>query len=210
MMTKLRIEVPQDGDSSSEAFDSLGNTYSIVDSYSSEFDGSDATTSKLVASSHGGSPVDWHVRTASGSLTWMPPSPVAVKSPHANAIKKMAAMANGRARAMESAWAEAEEEAETVLAAAAAAAALPCDLSESSPSRSHNKPTSLFGLKAPSFPLTKPSRITRTSSGIAGASGGGSPDGVTRTWSISSLPSIWRKSPRGSPPKGATASSDMT
>ncbi|CAI5506292.1 unnamed protein product [Closterium sp. Naga37s-1] len=111
---------------------------------------------------------------------------------------------------MESAWAEAEEEAETVLAAAAAAAALPCDLSESSPSRSHSKPTSLFGLKAPSFPLTKPSRITRTSSGIAGASGGVSPDGVTRTWSISSLPSIWRKSPRGSPPKGATASSDMT
>ncbi|CAI5472061.1 unnamed protein product [Closterium sp. Yama58-4] len=209
MMMKLRIEIPQDDDPSSETFDSSGSG-SLIDSHSSEIDGSYAEVSKIVASSnaHGRSHADWHVRTASGSLTWMPPSPIAVKSPHANAIKKMAAMADGRARAMESAWAEAEEEAETVLAAAAAAVALPGDSSESSPSRSHAKPTSLFGLKAPSFPLTKPYRITRTSSGISGAGGGESPNSVTRTWSISSLPSIWRKSPRGSPPKGS-ASSDL-
>ncbi|CAI5950696.1 unnamed protein product [Closterium sp. NIES-64] len=202
-MTKLRIEIPQDEEPSSETFDILG-TGSIIDSYSSEIDGSDA----FVASSnaHGRNHADWHVRTASGSLTWMPPSPIAVKSPHASAIKKMAAMANGRARAMESAWAEAEEEAESVITAAAAAVALSGD---SSPSRSHAKSTSLFGLKAPSFPQTKRSRITRTSSGIGGAGGGESPNSVTRTWLISSLPSIWRKSPRGSPPKGA-ASSDIS
>ncbi|GJP45722.1 hypothetical protein CLOM_g5070 [Closterium sp. NIES-68] len=222
--TTLQIEIPQDDDrsssSSSAALDSSSSDSSIDDSSFSEIDGSDGATAEFDATNlpNGRIPVDRHIRTASGSVTWMPPSPVAVKSPHASAIRKKAAMANGRATAMECAWAEAEEDAKPIVAAAcaAAAAAAPGDSSMST-SRSQARSPTLFGFRvpshetkaAPSFPLQKPSRVpARTSSG--GIAAGVSPRGLTRTWSISTLPSIWRKPPHGEWPKDVAAADSAT